>query len=52
MTKKDQSITKFQLFFILIQSQIGVGLLSLPNAVQKTAKGDGWISTLLAGLAV
>lgn len=46
------SITKFQLFFILIQSQIGTGLLSLPNAVQKTAKGDGWISTIFAGIAV
>ncbi|MFB5193885.1 GerAB/ArcD/ProY family transporter [Neobacillus sp. KR4-4] len=52
MMKSDQSITRFQLFFILIQSQIGVGLLSLPNTVQSSAKGDGWISTLLAGLAV
>lgn len=46
------NITKFQLFFILIQCQIGVGLLSLPHAVQESAKGDGWISTLIAGLAV
>ena len=49
MTNK---ITKFQLFFILIQCQIGVGLLSLPHAVQETAKGDGWISTLIAGVVV
>jgi spore germination protein (amino acid permease) len=49
---ENQSITKFQLFFILIQTQIGTGLLSLPNVVQKTAKGDGWISTLFAGIAV
>lgn len=52
MTDKNLSITKFQLFFIMLQSQIGVGLLSLPNVVQKTAKGDGWISTLFAGAAV
>lgn len=46
------SITKFQLFFVLIQSQIGIGLLSLPNVVQDSAKGDGWISIILAGLVV
>jgi spore germination protein (amino acid permease) len=52
MTDKNNSITKFQLFFFMIQSQIGIGLLALPNVVQKTAKGDGWISTLIAGVAV
>ncbi|MEH6991397.1 GerAB/ArcD/ProY family transporter [Neobacillus drentensis] len=52
MTEKNISITKFQLFFFMIQSQIGIGLLSLPNVVQKTAKGDGWISTFIAGVAV
>jgi hypothetical protein len=36
------SITKFQLVFVLIQTQIGVGLISLPNVVQKSADGDGW----------
>jgi spore germination protein (amino acid permease) len=46
------NITKFQLFFILIQSQIGVALLSLPHEVQKSAKGDGWLSTLIAGVVV
>jgi spore germination protein (amino acid permease) len=49
MTNK---ITKFQLFFIFIQSQIGVALLSLPHEVQKSAKGDGWLSTLIAGVVV
>lgn len=52
MTNNNQSITKFQLFFILLQSQIGVGLLSLPHVVDKTANGDGWLSTLFAGAAV
>lgn len=46
------SITKFQLFFVLIQSQIGIGILSLPNVVQESAKGDGWISIILAGVVV
>ncbi|MFB3170268.1 GerAB/ArcD/ProY family transporter [Neobacillus sp. 179-C4.2 HS] len=50
MTKNQ--ITKFQLFFLLIQSQIGVALLSLPHAVEKSANGDGWISTIIAGVAV
>lgn len=42
---------KISVIFLLIQSQIGV-VLSLPHAVQESAKGDGWISTLIAGLAV
>jgi spore germination protein (amino acid permease) len=50
MTKNH--ITKFQLFFILLQCQIGVGILSLPHVVQESAKGDGWISTIFAGVAV
>jgi spore germination protein (amino acid permease) len=52
MKVDNRSITNFQLFFILLQSQIGVGILSLPNLVQKSAKGDGWISTLVAGVAI
>jgi spore germination protein (amino acid permease) len=46
------NITKFQLFFIFIQSQIGVALLSLPHEVEKSTRGDGWLSTLIAGVAV
>ena len=52
MITKKNSITKFQLFFVLIQSQIGIGLLSLPNVVHKSAKGDGWLSIILAGVVV
>ncbi|OTZ75886.1 hypothetical protein BK769_09725 [Bacillus thuringiensis serovar kumamtoensis] len=52
MMPNSSSISKFQLFFLLIQSQIGIGLLSLPNVVQSTAKGDGWISTIIAGGAI
>ncbi|MGO4374694.1 GerAB/ArcD/ProY family transporter, partial [Paenibacillus sp. MCAF20] len=46
------SISKFQLFFLIIQSQIGIGLLSLPSDMQQSVDGDGWISTLIAGAAV
>jgi spore germination protein (amino acid permease) len=52
MTLNNTSISKFQFYFFIIQSQLGIGLLSLPNVVQSTAKGDGWISTLLAGVVV
>lgn len=40
------------MFFVLIQSQIGIGLFSLPNVVQDPAKGDGWISIILAGVGI
>ncbi|PEJ58385.1 hypothetical protein CN692_08915 [Bacillus sp. AFS002410] len=52
MITNSNSISKLQLYFFIIQSQIGIGLLALPNAVETTTKGDGWISTLVAGLAV
>jgi spore germination protein (amino acid permease) len=43
-------ITNTQLIFMIIQAQIGVGILSLPHDVAVVAKQDGWISTLIAGL--
>lgn len=46
------SISQGQLFFLIMQAQIGVGILSLPFSVHSTAKGDGWISTLLAGFVI
>lgn len=44
--------TKTQLLFFIIQTQIGVGILSLPYSVFQRAKQDGWMSILLAGLVV
>lgn len=38
--------------FVIAQSQVGVGILTLPHKVQGIAKGGGWISVLIAGLAV
>ncbi|MBM7622218.1 spore germination protein (amino acid permease) [Bacillus tianshenii] len=48
----EKSISQGQLYFLIIQSQMGVGILSLPFAVHSTAKGDGWISTILAGIVL
>ncbi|WP_088072593.1 GerAB/ArcD/ProY family transporter [Gottfriedia luciferensis] len=52
MMKIEKMLSKTQLTFTIIQSQIGVGLLSLPYVVHKHAKHDGWISGLVAGLGV
>ncbi|MBP3961774.1 GerAB/ArcD/ProY family transporter [Paenibacillus lignilyticus] len=46
------SISKTQLFFLIIKTQIGIGLLSLPSEIQSIANGDSWISVLLAGAII
>ncbi|MBS4178576.1 GerAB/ArcD/ProY family transporter [Lederbergia citrea] len=50
--RNKKEITKFQLAFVIIQAQIGVGVISLPYEISRYAKGDSWISVLLAGLIV
>ncbi|WP_198023316.1 GerAB/ArcD/ProY family transporter [Virgibacillus sp. SK37] len=45
-------LTWWAAFSILVQVQIGIGILSLPRNVHQIAKGDGWISVLLAGLTI
>ncbi|WP_244209351.1 GerAB/ArcD/ProY family transporter [Paenibacillus ferrarius] len=52
MIPEKSRITQRQLMFFVIQSQVGVGILSLPHNMQAIAKGGGWISTLIAGLGV
>ncbi|MED3982069.1 GerAB/ArcD/ProY family transporter [Priestia megaterium] len=52
MIRKENRISNTQLFFIIIQAQIGVGILSLPHDVSLISKNDGWISTLIAGAMV
>ncbi|MED3476522.1 endospore germination permease [Bacillus thuringiensis] len=52
MIKSENKITQFQLFFIVIQSQIGIGVISLPYNVSKISKGDAWISILVAGICI
>jgi len=38
------------MLFLVLQTQIGVQVLFLPSRVQAFAKGDAWMSVLLAGL--
>ncbi|WP_221568982.1 GerAB/ArcD/ProY family transporter [Alkalihalobacillus sp. TS-13] len=45
-------ITKYQLMFMIIQTQIGVGVIGLPYAVHQKAGSDGWISVLIAGCVI
>lgn len=49
---KKHELTQWQLFFVIIHTQIGVSVLSLPNTVFKNAKWDGWISVLIAGIGI
>ncbi|WP_342479854.1 GerAB/ArcD/ProY family transporter [Paenibacillus sp. FSL L8-0340] len=50
MAQKEKMITRGQLFLFIIQAQIGVGILSLPNKLNETAKGGGGLSVLVAGV--
>ncbi|WP_100398677.1 GerAB/ArcD/ProY family transporter [Bacillus sp. FJAT-44742] len=43
-------ITPFQLFFIIIQTQIGVNILSLAHTVSDEAGWNGWMAIPLGGL--
>jgi spore germination protein (amino acid permease) len=52
MKNKTSQISKSQLFFLIVQTQIGVGLLSMPYVVHLDAQNDGWISVGLAGNVV
>lgn len=46
---KEASISSWQLYFFILQTQVGVGILSLPYKVHEAAGKDGWLSILLAG---
>lgn len=50
MREGENKVAPYQFFFLIIQSMIGVSLLSLPYTVFQVAKDDGWISMLLAGV--
>lgn len=45
-------ISQFQLFFVIIQTQVGIGIISLPYDVFKISKADAWISILIAGIFI
>ncbi|NQX62777.1 GerAB/ArcD/ProY family transporter [Paenibacillus qinlingensis] len=42
-------MTRVQLFAFILQTQIGIAVLSFPYDLHKAAGADGWISILLAG---
>ncbi|WP_054949066.1 GerAB/ArcD/ProY family transporter [Numidum massiliense] len=52
MKNAENSITPNQLFFLLLQTQAGIGLTSLAYAVFTKAKEDSWIAVLLSGACV
>ncbi|WNS73472.1 GerAB/ArcD/ProY family transporter [Bacillus sp. DTU_2020_1000418_1_SI_GHA_SEK_038] len=52
MKNKTKKISPAQLFFFIIQTQIGVGILSLPYSMAQASKIDGWISLILGGIGV
>ncbi|SFG27376.1 spore germination protein (amino acid permease) [Halobacillus alkaliphilus] len=43
-------LSRRQYFFIIVQTEIGVGILSLPYDLHSQAKQDGWISLLIGGV--
>ncbi|TFD99798.1 GerAB/ArcD/ProY family transporter [Jeotgalibacillus salarius] len=45
-------VTGWQLFFLIIQTQIGVGILSLPRDLSVVAGKDGWISLAIGGILI
>jgi spore germination protein (amino acid permease) len=47
-----KEVTHFQLIFILIHSQVGVGFVTLPFDIFVKAKGDSWMSVLLTGMII
>lgn len=50
--KREASISTWQLFFFMLQTHVGVGILSLPYDVHQAAGKDGWLSILMAGFFV
>lgn len=52
MDNNKDMITYQQFFFLLIHTQSGVGVLSLPYDMHNSVHSDGWISILLAGMLV
>ncbi len=50
--KTTSEINNAQLFFIIFQTQVGVGVLSLPSSLYAKAGYDGWITLLVTGAAI
>lgn len=52
MDNNKDMITYRQFFILLIHTQSGVGVLSLPYDMHNSVHSDGWISILIAGVLV
>lgn len=52
MKNNSKKISPAQLFFFIVQTQIGVGILSLPYTMASASKIDGWISLIFGGIVV
>ncbi|WJE16703.1 endospore germination permease [Halobacillus sp. ACCC02827] len=50
--KPEQKLSQRQFFFMIIQTQIGVGVLSVPHELHNAAKQDGWISLIIAAILI
>ncbi|MDZ5711009.1 GerAB/ArcD/ProY family transporter [Jeotgalibacillus haloalkalitolerans] len=50
--QKNNEVTGWQLFYLVIQTQIGVGVLSLPRDITLEAGHDAWISVILGGVLI
>ncbi|MGG4491446.1 GerAB/ArcD/ProY family transporter [Metabacillus idriensis] len=48
--KTNHNITHKQMFFLVLQTQIGIGVLSLPYNIYLVSGTDGWISVIIAGV--
>lgn len=47
-----REITSFQLVFLLIHMQVGVGVISLPYDIFIKTKNDSWIPVLITGIVI
>ncbi|ETT36139.1 MULTISPECIES: GerAB/ArcD/ProY family transporter [Paenibacillus] len=49
---KETTITRGQLFLLILKFEIGVDILSLPYRIHLLSKGGGWISVFLGGFLI
>src|SRR5699024_7825390 len=49
---RNEKINSLQFIFIIVQLQVGVGILTMPYDIYNKAGGDSWLSILLAGLFI
>ncbi|MFC9708636.1 endospore germination permease [Paenibacillus sp. NPDC056933] len=48
----ESTITRGQLFFLILKFEIGVDILSLPYRIHLISHGGGWISVFLGGILI